>query len=212
MFTRRESPINERSPAPTGELGSRNSPVAESLAKGALFLSGESVSEPVDEKIEYGSERLQELTAGIFAAKHPARGTFFTVPSTLEKTTFAHAALPQDITEGAPAEKWSMELPVDIFVDAPDFQDWENGRVDSKNGISSKRTIRQYTRKPQETAAPIQHAIVYIQPDGTVFASLVGDGAHRLAAAMKRGDSSIRVYGDVSFARLAENFLPSTTN
>lgn len=178
------------------------------LGRGVATLTGFEWHnhESVDEGLECGGERLQEMTEKLLAADHPAAGTYFRVPIDAKKTVFAHTELPRDLPEGAPVEKWSTELPVDAFVEAPGFQDWENGRPDLKNGESSKHVIGRYARMPGATAPPIQKVTVYIQPDGKVLCSLAGDGAHRLAAAKKRGDTRIRAR-DVIFASLEQNVL-----
>ena len=162
--------------------------------------------EPVNEALVVGSVRLQALTSAVAAAEGPAPDTYFHVPSTVETTTFAHTVLPDNLPEGAPVEQWAVELPVDKFVEAPDFVNWHDGRDGKKNGMSSKKKIRQYARMPGRTAAPITHVIVYMQPNGKVFCGLAGDGAHRLAAAKLRGDESIYAR-DVVFAKLHEDLL-----
>ncbi len=210
MFNRRHKTSPDFVPVDSGITESIPPAVdtVKHLGEGAATLTGfeRHNHEPVDEGLECGGERLQEMTEKLFAADHPATGTYFRVPADAKRRVFAHTELPRDLPEGAPVEDWSMELPVNAFVEAPGFQDWENGRPDLKNGKSSKRVIGRYACMPGVTAPPIQKVIVYIQPDGKVLCSLVGDGAHRLAAAKKRGDTRIRAR-DVIFASLERNVL-----
>lgn len=161
---------------------------------------------PTDEALICGSERLRALVDTIAVSEGPEPGTFVTVPDSLERTVFAHTVHSPDLAEGASPDEWSTALPVRLFVHAPDFVDWKRGRADKKNGKSSARVIRQYARQSADTAPPIQHVMVYVQPDGKVFSTLEGDGAHRLAAAMRRGDEQIRAR-DVVFAHLEQDYL-----
>ena len=158
------------------------------------------------ERLPIGDERLASLIDSIFAAEAPEPGTYMKPPHDLERTVFACSVLPEQLGEGAPVEAWSVPLPVDKFTYAPEFTNWQDGRVDAKNGRPSASVIAKYARMRGDTAAPIQHVVVYMQPDGKVFCGLVGDGAHRLAAAKRRGDSSIRAR-DVLFARVEKNIV-----
>lgn len=158
------------------------------------------------EPLLVGDERLTSLIDGVFAASGPERGTYVVPPRTVECTAFARTVLPDRLGEGAPVEAWSVPLPVDKFTYAPEFTNWHEGRPDAKNGKSSAAVIAKYARMRGDTAAPIQHVVVYMQPDGKVFCGLVGDGAHRLAAAMRRGDRSIQAR-DVLFTRIEQNIV-----
>lgn len=94
-------------------------------------------------------------------------------------------------------------LPVTGFVSAPDFVNWQDGRRDNpKNGASSKQLMKSYSKRSGDTAPPIQQVVVFHSTDneGTdqYRFGLYGDGAHRLGAAMQRGDKYIRVGGGVS--------------
>ena len=101
-----------------------------------------------------------------------------------------------------------VALPVSNFVAAPEFTDWVNGRSDGrKNGRASKKVIAEYAKQPSESAPPISMAIAYRQPNGLVVYELVGDGAHRLAAAKKRGDQYINVMNGVSLVELEQDYI-----
>lgn len=188
---------------------SRAQPSERSLAARAIALadSERRAQERADaEPLPIGDERLNVLVDGVFAAEGPAPNTYLVPPSDMPHQAVARTVLPEQLSEGAPVETWSIPLPVDKFTHAPEFVDWYEGRRDSKNGRSSAQVIAHYARMRGSTAAPIQHVIVYMQPDGKVFCGLVGDGAHRLAAAKRRGDTTIQAR-DVLFTRIEQNVI-----
>ena len=92
--------------------------------------------------------------------------------------------------ESKPTE-YSVPIPVDLFVAAPEISDWRRGRRSPKNGRRSSSIIREYSRLSAKTAPPIHGVTVYTREDGSIFAALYGDGAHRLCAAKRRGDNDI---------------------
>ena len=87
--------------------------------------------------------------------------------------------------------EYSVPIPVDLFVAAPEISDWRRGRRSPKNGRRSSSIIREYSRLSAKTAPPIHGVTVYTREDGSIFAALYGDGAHRLCAAKRRGDNDI---------------------
>lgn len=98
-------------------------------------------------------------------------------------------------------------LPVAGFISAPGFVNWQDGRGDNpKNGSSSKLRIKNYSKRTGETASPIQQVVVVHLTDdvgGDQYRfQLYGDGAHRLGAAVRRGDEYIRVSGGVSLVEM----------
>lgn len=92
--------------------------------------------------------------------------------------------------ESEPTE-YNVPIPVDLFVAAPEISDWRRGRRSPKNGRRSSSIIREYSRLSAKTAPPIHGVTVYTREDGSIFAALYGDGAHRLCAAKHRGDNDI---------------------
>ena len=74
---------------------------------------------------------------------------------------------------------------------APEISDWRRGRRSPKNGRRSSSIIREYSHLSAKTAPPIHGVTVYTREDGSIFAVLYGDGAHRLCAAKRRGDNDI---------------------
>jgi hypothetical protein len=133
----------------------------------------------------------------------------------LQDSTFRRIDAPNTITTPVAEVGDIIALPVSNFIAAPEFTDWINGRSDGKkNGRVSKKVIAEYAKQPSETAPPISMAIAYRQPNGLVAYELVGDGAHRLAAAKKRGDEYIKVINGVSLVELEQDYieLPERAN
>jgi hypothetical protein len=93
----------------------------------------------------------------------------------------------------------------DKFVYAAELSDFTNGRDTPKNGRSSKQVINEYKNLPYDTMPPVQHVSAYYEEaSGNTFYALVGDGAHRLAGAVRRGDEYVPATS-ISFVRLAGN-------
>jgi len=100
-------------------------------------------------------------------------------------------------------------LPVAGFISAPGFVNWKDGRGgEPKNGSSSKQRIKNYSKRTGETASPIQQVVILHWTDdvgGNQYRfQLYGDGAHRLGAAMQRGDEYIRVSGGVGLVEMED--------
>lgn len=89
------------------------------------------------------------------------------------------------------------------FVYAPELRDFTNGRDTSKNGRSSKQVINEYKDSmAYDTMPPVEHVRAYYEEQsGNTYYALVGDGAHRLAGAVRRGDEYVPA-ASVSFVRL----------
>lgn len=94
-------------------------------------------------------------------------------------------------TQSLEPTEYSVPIPVDLFVAAPEISDWRRGRRSPKNGRRSSSIISEYSRLSAKTAPPIHGVTVYTREDGSIFAALYGDGAHRLCAAKRRGDNDI---------------------
>lgn len=90
-------------------------------------------------------------------------------------------------TQSLEPTEYSVPIPVDLFVAAPEISDWRS----PKNGRRSSSIISEYSRLSAKTAPPIHGVTVYTREDGSIFAALYGDGAHRLCAAKRRGDNDI---------------------
>ena len=79
--------------------------------------------------------------------------------------------------ESEPTE-YSVPIPVDLFVAAPEISDWRRGRRSPKNGRRSSSIIREYSRLSAKTAPPIHGVTVYTREDGSIFAALCTAMAH----------------------------------
>lgn len=129
-------------------------------------------------------------TASIAPTEKPLSSS--TLPNKEEFGRTISIKPPEDLRDGADYSEYSIPIPVDAFVAAPEVTDWRNARGDELKGEKkSSDVVRKYANLPGRTAPPIQHVRVYIRPDGGVFAELTGDGAHRLCAARRRCDTHI---------------------
>ena len=93
-------------------------------------------------------------------------------------------------------------LKSDKFIAASELRNLTDGRDAPKNGRSSKELINRYKNMPYDTMPPVQHVTAYYEaPTGNTYFALAGDGAHRLAGAVRRGDEYIPAIS-VSFVRV----------
>ncbi len=157
-------------------------------------LDFEPIMSDLPSELPVGDERLNELVKMLHKAAIEPIDSPLPVSSlpTLDRSARSvRVTLPEDLQEGAEMSEYAIPLPVRAFVSAPGVVDWNTGRQDNKNGRASQRIIDDYSRRMARTSPPIQHVKVFIRPDGAVYAALTGDGAHRLCAAKRRGDTDI---------------------
>jgi hypothetical protein len=137
-------------------------------------------------------------------------------PRPQEATFLPHGALrdvqekmvtkinPREIGHGDP-----ILLPTTSFVSAPGLEDWlGTGRFKGDNAEPSSKVIARHARKPGNTMPPLGMTAVYVQPNGMIFAQLLNDGAHRLAAAQHRRDEFVPVAGEINVYQLDRDILP----
>lgn len=149
-------------------------------------------ADKLPEKVNINDPRLVKLVAGL----HELNISPVEEPIPLDriggskKTSRVVVDIDSLTPESEPTE-YSVPIPVDLFVAAPEISDWRRGRRSPKNGRRSSSIIREYSRLSAKTAPPIHGVTVYTREDGSIFAALYGDGAHRLCAAKRRGDNDI---------------------
>lgn len=149
-------------------------------------------ADKLPEKVNINDPRLVKLVAGL----HELNISPVEEPIPLDriggskKTSRVVVDIDSLTPESEPTE-YSVPIPVDLFVAAPEISDWRRGRRSPKNGRRSSSIIREYSRLSAKTAPPIHGVTVYTRKDGSIFAALYGDGAHRLCAAKRRGDNDI---------------------
>lgn len=112
----------------------------------------------------------------------------------------------------------ALEVPLDLFIEAAGFDSWHGregagshkdvlgqyaGEYDRK--IHSSDLIKHYASLPSELPS-ISEVIVYVQPDGTMFANNGGGDSHRLAAAILRGQESVKA-DTITVIPVDTNFL-----
>lgn len=149
-------------------------------------------ADKLPEKVNINDPRLVKLVADL----HELNISPIKEPISLDriggskKTSRVVVDIDSLTPESEPTE-YSVPIPVDLFVAAPEISDWRRGRRSPKNGRRSSSIIREYSRLSAKTAPPIHGVTVYTREDGSIFAALYGDGAHRLCAAKRRGDNDI---------------------
>lgn len=104
-----------------------------------------------------------------------------------------------------------LELPLANFVSAESFSSWE-GRKDTEkvdeSGVAraSGDVVQDYANRSNEGAPPIERVQGYIQPNGMIIFA-TGSGSHRTAAAISRGDPTIKTKSLV-LQEIDQNFVP----
>ena len=179
--------------APAFDSKSRDEPTVD-LLPAQHPLEFDPIMATLPRELPIGDPRLAELVSMLHVAHIDAIDTPISLralPRPDEVKRRIEVSVPDGLREGADPLEYSLPIPLDAFVAAPEVIDWRTGRQDAKNGVSSAKVIRQYAGRLAHTAVPIQHVRVFIRPDGAVYATLVGDGAHRLCAAKLRGDTDI---------------------
>lgn len=104
-----------------------------------------------------------------------------------------------------------LELPLANFVSAENFSSWE-GRKDTnkvdERGVARPSTdvVQEYANRGSEGAPPIERVQGYIQPNGMIIFA-TGSGSHRTAAAVRRGDQTIKAKSLV-LQEVDQDFIP----
>lgn len=107
---------------------------------------------------------------------------------------------PVDLIITAAKNDEPIQVPVRLIADADGFLSWEGRNAQKTRSTNtgyvtepSYNVIKHYAMLPTE-APPIKEMKVYIQPDGKIFFRNIGDGSHRLAAAILKGNSTVPTY------------------
>jgi hypothetical protein len=107
-----------------------------------------------------------------------------------------------------------LEVPSDSIVYAEGFTSWQGqgeGRRRNANSeygneeMSSLDVIKHYAGLPTEIP-PVGEIRAYIQPDGTVFCDNESGDSHRIAAALLRGQATVKAE-KITFIPLDKNVL-----
>lgn len=108
------------------------------------------------------------------------------------------------------------EVPLSAVVSAAGFDSWEGRNPRTNKGWSSKygagtmqslSVIKHYAGLNTELP-PVDKMSVYVQPDGQIFCDNGAGDSHRIAAAMLRGQSTIKA-NELEFVLLKDNVLRS---
>jgi len=105
-----------------------------------------------------------------------------------------------------------IELPVKNFVYAAQLGSWQAGRVErgkvdeAGRTVESRDVIENYRNREAHTAPPLERVSGYVQPNGLILYA-TESGAHRTAAAVLRGDETIKT-DSLRLYKLADNIVP----
>lgn len=95
----------------------------------------------------------------------------------------------REIIATAGLEAQPMQIPVTMFVSAENFESWDEGRgLDAEGRTTSAEKIDDFASR-ETPIPPIDDVSLYLLPDGRVVAK--ANNAHRVAAAIKRGDKTV---------------------
>jgi len=102
-------------------------------------------------KVDINDPRLVELVAGL----HKLNINPVEEPIPLDriggsKKTSRVVVDIDSLTPGSEPTEYSVPIPVDLFVAAPEISDWRRGRRSPKNGRRSSSIIREYSRLLQK--------------------------------------------------------------
>ena len=88
------------------------------------------------------------------------------------------------------------QIPIGYFVNASSFKSWNGRGVDThKDGKLSKEVIIKYSLLSHKTAPPVEEIGIYVYNDN--YIKIASYNAHRVAAALRRGDKFIVVRGHI---------------
>lgn len=88
-----------------------------------------------------------------------------------------------------------VDIPLTLFITAEEFVSWEEGRgVDTEGRPASRNKIEDFASR-ETPIPPVDDISLYVLPDGEVYAK--ANNAHRVAAAMRRGQETIPFNGAV---------------
>jgi len=98
-----------------------------------------------------------------------------------------------------------IELPIGAFISADSLANWHGRRSDvKKDGRDSLEVIEDYANQSADTAPEIEDLRGYLMTDGRIL--FVSGNAHRLAAAIRRGDERVKFRGSVVIRPLDETY------
>ncbi len=99
-----------------------------------------------------------------------------------------------------PGDKTTLAVPANIFINAAGFDSWlgrhgtgkyyGSTQYGWKEG-SSMEAMKHYAGLPSDLP-PIHEAVIYVQPNGKIFASNGEGDSHRIGAALLRGKDNIQ--------------------
>lgn len=95
-----------------------------------------------------------------------------------------------------------LDVPLSMFVSAEGFHSWEEGRgLDTEGRPTSADKIEDFASR-DTPIPPIGDVTFYLLPDGQLIAKT--GNSHRVAAALKRGDSTIPFNGALGGATIRQ--------
>ena len=110
-----------------------------------------------------------------------------------------------------------LSAPTDLIVNVAGFRSWEgrnpifgkSWQSDYGHGkMSSLNVIKHYAALPSELP-PVSLLRMFVEPSGRIFFDNAGGDSHRIAAAILRGDSSVRAE-EIDVYKVGKNYLEET--
>lgn len=137
----------------------------------------------------------------------------------IDTTTVQGAAQPNDMRIETGRGDQPLDVPLDLIAGLPSFDSWLGrgvaGSTEKKvsgpyakyynRKAPSHELIKHYASLPSELP-PVDTVRLFIQPDGTVFGDNAGSDTHRIAAAVLRGDTTIKA-NNLTIKCLEENII-----
>jgi hypothetical protein len=97
-----------------------------------------------------------------------------------------------------------IEFPIGMFIGAEGLKNWHGRGFDNlKDGKDSNEVINSYAQKPQESAPSVEDMTIYLYPNGDCFC--YSGNAHRVAAAIQRGDKTIKFKGSATLKLMKQS-------
>lgn len=104
-------------------------------------------ADKLPEKVNINDPRLVELVAGLHKLNiNPVKEPIPLDRIGGSKKTSRVVVDIDSLTPGSEPTEYSVPIPVDLFVAAPEISDWRRGRRSPKNGRRSSSIIREYSR------------------------------------------------------------------
>jgi len=101
-----------------------------------------------------------------------------------------------------------LEIPIGIFESADNLNNWHGEGI--KDNMPSNTVINNYAQLGSQSAPPLDQIAIYLYSDGEIRCN--SHNAHRVAAAILRGDETIKFRGTVAVILMDSEVEPQLPN